>query len=199
MEIEYEAKFLSIDKDDVRRRLAEAGATLVRPEFLQKRIPFDLPGDRKSKDAWVRVRDEDGRVTLSLKIVDGDRIEDQREIMVTVDDFDNAVMLLDEIGCMRKSYQETKRELWRAGSVEIMIDEWPFLDPFVEVEGPSESAVREAAEKLGFRWDDAVFGAVGKLYFMKYGVYPDTVNHIKKIVFDMENPFEDIKDTDASL
>ena len=184
---------MNINKDDIRRRLATAGATLERPEFLQKRIPFDLPGDRKSKDAWVRVRDEEGRVTLSLKIVDGDRIEDQREIMLTVDNFDNAVALLDAIGCTRKSYQETKRELWRVGDVEVMIDEWPFLEPFIEVEGPSESIVRGIAEKLGFRWEDAVFGAVGKLYFMKYGVYPDTVNHIKKIVFDMENPFEDIK------
>lgn len=177
----------------MRRRLADAGAKLEKPEFLQKRIPFDLPGDRKSKDAWVRVRDEAGRVTLSLKIVDGDRIEDQREIMVTVDDFDNAVALLDAIGCERKSYQETKRELWRLGDVEIMIDEWPFLEPFIEVEGPSESIVRDIAEKLGFRWEDAVFGAVGKLYFMKYGVYPDTVNHIKKIVFGMENPFQNLK------
>ena len=193
MEIEYEAKFLNINKDDMRRRLADAGAKLEKPEFLQKRIPFDLPGDRKSKDAWVRVRDEAGRVTLSLKIVDGDRIEDQREIMVAVDNFDNAVALLDAIGCERKSYQETKRELWRLGDVEIMIDEWPFLAPFIEVEGPSESAVRSVAEKLGLRWEDAVFGAVGKLYFMKYGVYPDTVNHIKKIVFDMENPFENLK------
>ncbi len=193
MDIEYEAKFLKIDKEDVRRRLGAAGATLAKAEFLQKRIPFDLPGERKSKDAWLRVRDEDGRVTLSLKIVDGDRIENQREIMLTVDDFDSAVALLDAIGCTRKSYQETKRELWHAGDMEIMIDEWPFLEPFVEVEGPSEIAVRNFSEKLGFHWEDAVFGAVGKLYFMKYGVYPDAVNRITKIVFDMENPFEDMK------
>ncbi len=195
MDIEYEAKFLGIDKDDMRRRLTAAGGTCVKPEFLQKRIPFDLPGDRKSKDAWVRVRDEAGRITLSLKIVDGDRIEDQREIMLTVDNFDNAVAFLDAIGCVRKSYQETKRELWHLDGVEIMMDEWPFLDPFIEVEGPSESAVRAAAEKLGFRWEDAVFGAAGKLYFMKYGVYPDTVNRITKIVFDMENPFENLKNS----
>lgn len=190
MQIEYEAKFLNIDKDDLRRRLAAAGAALVRPEFLQKRIPFDLPGDRKSKDAWLRVRDEDGKVTLSLKIVDGDRIEDQREIMLTVDDFDNAVALLDAIGCGRKSYQETRRELWHMeGGVDVTLDKWPFLEPFMEVEGPSEEAVRAAAEKLGCRWEDAVFGAVGKLYFMKYGMYPDAVNQLTKIVFDMENPF----------
>lgn len=33
MQIEYEAKFLDIDKDEVRERLRKAGAELVRPEY----------------------------------------------------------------------------------------------------------------------------------------------------------------------
>lgn len=189
MDIEYEAKFLNVDKDVMRARLAAARATLVRPEYLQRRIPFDLPGDRRSKDSWLRVRDEGDKVTLSLKAVDGDRIEDQREICITIDSFDEGVKLLDAIGCERKSYQETKRELWSFDGADVTIDEWPFLEPFVEIEAPSEAAVRTAAEKLGFDYTRAVFGSAGKLYFMKYGVWPDTVNRIKKIVFDMENPF----------
>jgi hypothetical protein len=31
-----------------------------------------------------------------------------------------------------------------------MIDEWPFLEPFIEVEGGSELGVRQVSEKLGF-------------------------------------------------
>ena len=40
MQVEYEATFADINKDEMRGRLREAGAKLVRPEFLQKRENF---------------------------------------------------------------------------------------------------------------------------------------------------------------
>ena len=191
MNIEYEATFLNVDKDEVRGRLKKAGAQLVRPEYLQKRIPFHLPKEKRSNDAWLRVRDEGNKITLSLKVVDGDKIEDQKEICLNIDNFDEAVKLLKAIGCEPKSYQETKRELWKLDDVEITIDEWPFLEPFVEVEGKSEKEVKRVSEKIGFNYTDALFCAVGKLYKMKYGIHPDQINSTDKIVFDMGNPFLD--------
>ncbi len=189
MNIEYEATFLNVDKDMMRKRLKDADAIFVRQEYLQKRIPFHLPGGKSSKDSWLRVRDEGDKTTLSLKMIDGERIEDQKEICLIVSNFDEAVELLELIGCARKSYQETKRELWKLDNVEITIDEWPFLEPFVEVEGHSEEEVKRVSEKIGFNYKDALFCAVGKLYKMKYGIHPDKINTIEKLVFDMENPF----------
>jgi adenylate cyclase class 2 len=189
MNIEYEAKFLNVDKDQIRKHLKDAGAELVRPEYLQKRIPFNLPKEKHSIHSWLRVRDEGDKITLSLKMVDGDKIDNQKEICLEVDSFDNAVSLLESIGCERKSYQETKRELWKLDDTEITLDEWPFLEPFVEVEGNSEAAVKSVSEKIGFNYNNAVFGAVGKIYKMKYGIAPDEVNNLPKIIFDMENPF----------
>ena len=189
MNIEYEATFANINKDEVREQLQKAGATLVRPEYLQKRIPFYLPKEKRSKHSWLRVRDEGGDMTLSLKTVDGDKIENQKELLLRVDNFDTAVSILESIGCEPKSYQETKRELWTLDNVEVTIDEWPFLEPFVEIEGTSEEVVRQSADILGFVWHDALFCAVGKLYEMKYGIPEDEINVAKKIVFDMENPF----------
>ena len=74
--------------------------------------------------------------------------------------------------------------------VEITIDEWPFLNPFVEVEGNSEEGVGHVSKKLGFHWKDALFCAVGTLYETQYGI-PEAMfnNDTPKIVFDMENPF----------
>jgi len=104
MNIEYEATFLDVNKDDVRARLKKAGAQLVRPECLQRRVPFHLPKEKRSKDAWLRVRDEGDKVTLSLKVIDGDKIENQKEICITVDNFDETIKLLESIGCEKKSY-----------------------------------------------------------------------------------------------
>ena len=189
MKTEYEATFINVDKDEVRERFRKAGAVLIRPQYLQKRIPFHLPKEKRSKDAWLRVRDEGDKITLSLKVIDGDKIENQKELCLTINNFDDAVELLKAIGCKPKSYQETKRELWKLDGVDITIDEWPFLEPFIEVEGDSEEAVKDVSEKLGFNYADAVFCAVGKLYQMKYGISPDAINILEKLVFNMENPF----------
>jgi len=43
MEIEYEATYLNIDKDEVRARLKSAGAKLIKPEFLQRRYVWHFP------------------------------------------------------------------------------------------------------------------------------------------------------------
>src|SRR3989338_3657726 len=192
MDIEYEATLVDVDKNEMRTRLKKAGATLVRPEYLQKRIPFWLPKEKDSKHSWLRVRDEGDKITLSLKTVDGDTIENQKEICLVVNSFDDAVELLESIGFEKKSYQETRRELWMLDGVDITIDEWPFLEPFVEVEGESEEAVKKVSERIGFNYGEALFCAVGKLYMMKYGVHPDHINTLDRMVFGMENPF--IKD-----
>lgn len=189
MNIEYEATFLNINKDEIRERLKKAGALLLRPEYLQKRIPFHLPKEKRSDNAWLRVRDEGDKVTLSLKIVDGEKIEDQKELCLEVNNFDDAVNLLESIGCEPKAYQETKRELWKLDNVEITIDEWPFLEPFIEVEGKSEEEVKKVSEKIGFNYIDALFCEVTKLYQLKYGVNSPDIRLVKKLVFGGENPF----------
>lgn len=190
MQVEYEATFCRIDKDDVRVRLKTAGARLVSPEFLMKRVVFNLPSGHEIAGGWVRVRQEDGRMTMSIKVVNGDRIQDQHETQVEVDDFGQAVNLLTELGCTQKAIQETKRERWLLDGVDIAIDEWPFLEPFVEVEGTSEAVVRSAVGKLGFDYASAQFCSVDTLYAEKYGIAERVVNmQTPKLVFGMQNPF----------
>jgi len=189
MQIEYEATFLDIDKDEMRIKLKQAGAKLLRPEFLQKRDVFYLPDKRKH--AWLRIRDEGDKTTISLKIVDGNKIDDQQEICFTIDNYQEGVEFLKTIGCEWKGYQETKRELWELDGVEITIDEWPFLEPFVEVEGKSKQKVKAVSKKIGFNYEEAIFCAVGTLYKMKYGVSLTSINNkIPRITFKSKNPFK---------
>lgn len=141
MKTEYEATFENVDKDGIRDQLKKAGAKLVRPEFLQKRVTLNLPSGHEIQKAWVRVRDTGEKFTLTLKIHDGDGIGKQKELEFEIGDFNDAVEFLEKIGCRKKSYQESKRELWLMDGVEITIDEWPFLEPYVEIEGESEKKV----------------------------------------------------------
>ena len=193
MQIEYEAVFTDIDKDAFRETLKASGAQLERAEYLMTRSAFHLPNTSvqgAAKRGWARVRDEGNKITMSVKVIDGEGIESQKEACVTIDTYDQGMALLTAMGCTEKAHQETKRELWMLEGVEITIDTWPFLEPFVEVEGKSEAAVREVAQKLGFDWVEAKFCAVDTLFSEKYDISQDQINnYTPEIVFDMENPF----------
>ena len=188
METEYEAKFLSADKDEVRTRLKAAGATLKRPEFLQRRWVMDLPGERNTREAFVRVRDEGGIMTLTWKDYPGGVVNHPKEIEVVVDDFDKTVELMTQLGCIARSYQENRRELWLLDDAKITIDSWPFVEPFVEVEGADESVVERVSKKTGFDWNVAIFSGVNRVYKMKFGDHVQ-IREMPMLTFDMPNPF----------
>lgn len=190
MYTEFEATYTNIDRSDIKSRLIKAGARLIKPEFMMKRVTFNLPTSTKLPGSWLRVRDEGDRVTMSLKVIDGAEISDQREICLTVSDFEQAVELLETIGAQRKAFQESRREIWQLDEVEVCLDEWPYLEPFVEVEGSSEAAVKQASQKLGLDYHQAQFCAVGTLYAKKYGLPEETVNNqTARITFSDPNPF----------
>lgn len=183
MEIEFEATFINIDKDAMRETLKKTGAALVHPEFLMKRIVFTTPTNIPG--GWLRVRQEFDKITMSLKIVDGDKIENQKETQVIVNDFDKAVEFLENCGATRKAYQENKRELWKLDGTEVTIDTWPGLGPIIEIEGGDEKSVKHVAEQLGFDYAQAYFGSIDKIYQKELGITPDTINnHTPIITFD---------------
>lgn len=188
MNIEYEATFSNINKDEIRARLKKIGAKLLKPEFLMKRVAFYVPD--KERGRWLRVRDEDDKITMSLKIIGKkNNIEDQKEICLEIDNFDEGVSFLEGVKCGKKAYHESKREIWDLDGVEVCIDEWPFLEPFVEIEGKNEEEVKKASEKLGFDYSQAMFCSVAKLYNLKYGISEEIIcNQTNKITFD-KNPF----------
>src|SRR5690606_26156180 len=66
------------------------------------------------------------------------------------------------------TYQESRRETWRLGEVEVVIDEWPWIPPYIEIEGETEAEVQSAADQLGFEWSTAMFGGVDIIYNLKY-------------------------------
>jgi len=182
MKTEFEATFLKIDKDEIRTRLKNVGAALIYPEFLMKRVVFNPPV--QIKGGWLRVRQEADKVTMSLKVADGDKIENQKEIELVINNFDEGVNFLSTIGAQKKSYQETLREKWQLDGVEVTIDTWPGISPFVEIESDNEEAVKRVVEKLRFDYSQAYFGAVDKIYEKEIGIRVDVLNnYIPEITF----------------
>ena len=69
MQIEFEAKYPKINKNEVREKLKELGAELVFAEQKFIRMTFDTP-ELQGKNAWVRLRDEGDKITMTFKIVE---------------------------------------------------------------------------------------------------------------------------------
>lgn len=184
MKTEYEAKFLHIDIDAIRQKLRDAGAMLEEPMRLMRRVTIETD-DLKKKNAFVRVRDEGHRVTITYKQFDALSVDGAKEHEVIVNDFDEAVALLGAAGLEHRSFQESKRETWRHGAVEVVIDEWPWLAPYIEVESISETEVKAFSEKLGLDWDTAAFGDVMVAYRAQYPhlAEKDTIATIPKAKF----------------
>ncbi len=191
MDNEIEAQFLDINKDEIRERLAGAGAKCVKPEVLMRRIVFDTGRPH----TFARVRDEGaGKIVMTYKNVSDDKsIMGTKEVNLVIDNYENGVMFMRGCGLEEKAEQESLRETWvydgGLGEVEICIDTWPWIPTFIEIEGPSEEAVWKTAEVLGLDKSMAKFGSVDTTYEHYYGIDPDVINNgMPKILFDMDPP-----------
>lgn len=171
MKAEIEVKFVDVNIDDVRARLERAGAQLEHPMRDMRRALIEEE-HHAAQNMFIRIRDEGDKVTLTLKkktksLVES-TIDSTYEIETTVGDFDTTVELFEVAGWHYTTYQESRRETWKYQGVEVVIDEWPWISPYIEIEGETQEEVRAAAAELGFDWDEAMFGSVDVIYNRDY-------------------------------
>lgn len=184
MHTEIEAKWLNIDHDELRAKLREAGAVLIQPERLMIRNIYDYPDlQLTEKKGWVRVRNEGDKVTMSFKQQNDKSLHGTKEVNLVVDSFDEADAFLCALGLKCKSTQETKRESWKLGNVEIELDTWPWIPPYVEIEAPSETDLHDVARALGLDETKGLPGAVSVAFRDIYDLAPGELNTWESITF----------------
>lgn len=192
---EIEAKFLNINPEDIRARLVSVGAQCEHPMRLMRRALFDYPDGRFQKGIKeggrtqiLRVRSEGHKTTITYKARSGSGYAD--EIETTVGSFEEMQNILKAIGLESYTYQESKRETWQYKNVEVVIDEWPWLSTYIEIEGPDEESIKSAASDLGLKWEDAKFGSVDTAYMDQYKRMKktDSVGDLPEVRFGMPVP-----------
>lgn len=196
MNYEIEAKFLNIDIEEIRTKLTQAGGSCLKPTRLMRRAMFDYPDGRfqksvKNKEQFserLRVRDEGDKVTITYK--KSNRTNYAHELETTVGDYEAMIELLLALGFKVFSYQESRRETWQLGQAEVVIDEWPWLPSYIEIEAKSEELVKDAAARLGLDWADAKFGSVDTAYREKYKKMKpgESVGELAEVCFDAPLP-----------
>lgn len=191
MQPEIEVRFLDVNYDDLRERLKAAGAQQKHPMQFMKRVIIDYTDERLEAGAdeynsFIRVRDEGGKVTLTYKRFTNEPPYDAHEIEVEVSSYDKTIAFFEAIGLKAISEQHTRREVWELGDTEISLDEWPWLPPMVELEGPSETRLQEVASALGLDWQNIIRGNSVIAYRKMYPGMSDkeSVRDIEKLTFD---------------
>jgi len=181
MNKEIEAKYFIENKNYTRQQIKDLGLKLIKPEFLMKRKVFD----KGEQNKYVRIRDEGNKITMTFKHITGTTIDDVKEVEIEVNNFESASEIINQTDFKEKSFQENLREIWRNEEVEIVIDTWPFLQPYIEIEADNKKIVEKYSKFLGFNMQmNAFFGTVNVLYKEQYNIPNEELIKIPKIVFD---------------
>ena len=192
-DIEFEAKFYPVDKDQLRIKLKEIGATLVSPEHLMRRVIYDHKSHPEFTCDFVRVRDEGTKITMTAKThSQTGKMEDEKEVEIIVDNYDNTTKIFTAMGFSPDRYQETLRESWILEDVHIDIDTWPGLETYCEIESSSEDKIKIVSEKLGFDWSEHFVSNSMDMYADIYKLdVQEVLKKAESLTFE-NNPFSDL-------
>ena len=103
---------------------------------------------------WIRLRQDGEIVEITIKYIYSNKanynIDEVKEIEIKTDNFEMANKLIEEMGYYRKKLAEKKRDSYSYQSMDIEIDEWPLLEPYIEIEGTNIDKIYEFANLLGY-------------------------------------------------
>lgn len=179
---EIEAKFLEIDKEALIAKLKTFGSEDLGEDFLREMIFYDAAGKWVGEGkTFVRIRQTRDGARLTYKNLEAAMATGTEEIEFGIDNAGKAKDFLAKLGLVLHREQEKRRHTFKLGEVIVDIDTWPKAPTYVELEGPSEEAIKEAAERLGYDWSKAVFGNA-RLVLEKY--YKIPIGKLKYFTFE---------------
>ena len=162
--VEREIKLRFESGDAARAAVADVGATPLRARRLQDDALFDWPDARlRNARRTLRVRDEDGRATLTFKgPPQAATMKVREEIESTAGDRENLVMILERLGLgVWFRYQKYRQEFEHDGVV-LAVDETP-VGTFVELEG-DESGITRTATAMGRSQADYILDSYREIF-----------------------------------
>lgn len=154
---EIEVRFLEIDQARLKEKLAELKAEDHGESMMEEVIFYDKDLKWQSSGQFVRLRKNDKGTFLTYKNHQVNTVDGTEEIEFEVGDMGKAETFLGRIGLVAYRHQQKKRHSFLLDGVIFDIDTWPKIPTYVELEGPSEDALKRAAARVGFDWEDAVF------------------------------------------
>ncbi len=164
--IEFEYRYIDYSKIDIVEKLKANGA-IKKGTYLFKVIIFSHPN--KKSNAYIRIRDEGFRTTMTYKIYRGKFPEEQE---IQIDNFETGVKIFQSLGCRKKYYYEKIREIWdlEQFSSEIVFDTNPGRIDIMEIESKDLNSLNLCAQILGLENTPHNNFVDSKLYKKHFGI-----------------------------
>lgn len=126
---------------------------------------------------WVRLRETSGKTTLTIKHIlnkelqakCGTKMQPVLETEMEVPSVESGNAILEQLGFSFRNYQEKRRTTYNFDNVEIDIDSWPLIPPYLEVEGETDEQINNIVRRLGLSDKEIVSCNTDEVY-KKYGV-----------------------------
>ena len=166
MKSEIECRLLEVDVRDFVNRLEKCEAKFI-GDWLQIRYCYDFNPIREN--SWIRLRTNGVETTLTIKEIKSSKIDGTKELEIIVSDFFATDELLNKLGYVARSKQENRRIRYILDDVEIDIDYWPNIAPYVEFESDDVNNIKKVCKKLEIDFEKLTTLDVEKIY-KKYGI-----------------------------
>jgi adenylate cyclase class 2 len=170
MNTEIEVRFLEINKTRLVEQLTALGAIDKGEVLLSEIIFYDAAGAWHKEGRYTRLRSVGDKTTLTYKQNKEQTINSAKEIEFDISDKQQAQLLLETLGLKAMRHQEKRRHTLILDSVTVDIDTWPNIPTYVELEGPSEDALKQIAKKLNLDWSTAVFDDARAVIQNRYNI-----------------------------
>lgn len=177
------------DVDDRKILLRETGYSTIE-EILANVPDEDLEKVLTRKDVisvvkkqninpnkWIRLRQTGKKTTITIKhILNGalpqnnyDGFQPVLETEIPVPSIEEGNTLLESLGYAYRNYQEKRRVSYEYKGVEIDIDSWPHIPPYMEIEHDNVQEIDNIITELGLEEHEIVSCNTSDVY-TKYGI-----------------------------
>lgn len=121
---------------------------------------------------WIRLRETDDLTTIATKNILEKKANEIRqpvlETEIDVPSISQANELLEQLGFAYRNYQEKRRFSFLVNDVEVDIDFWPLIPPYMEIEDTDEK-INEIIDLLNLKNYEIVSCNTEEVY-NKYGI-----------------------------
>jgi len=149
IEIEKKYRLTKKQREEVLQRLPRIGARRQGENFEVNTLYAGDTLDVGHSVLRLRRIGSRGILTYKERFPTRSSIKHQREDETRVSDPEAMELILDALGFTPALVYEKRRETWRLGKTEIVIDELPF-GLFMEIEG-TEQGIRDVENKLAIK------------------------------------------------
>lgn len=167
---EIEIKILGIDPQEISRKLIDLGA---HKEFdgLIKTKYYDKDRTIRDRGDLLRVREFEGSHTevtykTNKRIENDFKIYDEFELASP--EFEEACSFFESLGYSTSCYFEKRRTVFSLKQAEIVIDEYPQIPSFIEIEAEDPKTIEDLVTKLGLEEKEKSSHTINGLLKEKY-------------------------------